>query len=121
MTWLRLIEEAGATGWLAYAVTTVCITICRAHGRDIPPLLRAVRAELRPFSLLLALAATVPEILAHPGAWKVLVCGMHLVFWWFWRNDEDDDDRWKRRRQRLVAKVAEVGGKLAIVPAGSPA
>lgn len=121
MTWLRLIQEAGETGWLAYAVTTVCITICRARGRDIPPLLRAVRAELRPFALLLVSAAYGPAILTHPGPRSVLVCGIQVVFWWFWRNDEDDDDRWKRRRQRLAAKVAEVGGKLAIVPAGSPA
>jgi hypothetical protein len=123
VSWALLITNVGVTGYLAYGVATFLIALLRQQGRDIPPWVRAIRAELKPFILPLILAATVPNVLVNPNFWNIFWCVGYLVMWWFWRNDEDDDDddRWKRRRQRLAAKVAEVGGKLTIVPAGSPA
>ena len=118
---MQLISAVGATGWTAYVIASMCVFILRAAGQDIPPLARAVRAELKPFALPLILAATVPDALAYPDPVSVGVVAMCVVGWWLSRHDKDDDDRWKRRRQRLAAKVAAVAGRLAVVPAESPA
>jgi hypothetical protein len=45
--------------------------------------------------------------------------GMGLLSWVLYRNEkDDDDDRWKKRLEKLSGKVAEVGGRLKVVPVG---
>jgi hypothetical protein len=81
---------------------------------------RTIRTELRPFALPALLvsyvAAAFPDGL---GPWGYLGLALNLWNWWNLFRDKDDDDRWKRRREKLAAKVAEVGGKLQVVPAGA--
>lgn len=75
--------------------------------------------ELRPFALPLWLVSTGPDLVVHPNWGTRIAFGFGAVAWLVIRFDKDDDDRWKRRRKRLASKVAEVGGRLQVVPAGS--
>lgn len=44
------------------------------------------------------------------------VCG--VLFWWLSRNWPDDNE-WKKRFKKAKSKVAQLGGKLVVVPASS--
>lgn len=83
-------------------------------------LVRAVRAELRPFALPGLLLSYAMSALGDHGLsmWGYIGLGLNLFNWWYWRRD-NDDDRWKRRRKKLADKVFEVSGRLQVVPAGA--
>ncbi len=71
-----------------------------------------------------ALASVVLEIPSQlllgekVGMWDYLACVFNLLIWWFYRNVGDDDPM-NKLRKKLKEKVAEIGGKLTIVPAGA--
>lgn len=118
---LDLIGAIGAGGWTAYLMSSLIIRIFRDFtSYDPPPALRTIRMELKPFSLALLLADYLPGIATDPGPWRYIGFALGLWCWHFYRHDKDDDDRWKRRKRKLAQKAAEVGGRLVLVPAGSP-
>jgi len=88
-------------------------------GVDPPAAMDWVWFELRPLVPValgvFAVAGAVAYGTEDAGLRAVFVVLMTLA-WWLVRDD--DDDRWKRRRRVLAAKVAEVGGRLVVVPAG---
>lgn len=95
---------------------------CRALKRTgrRSSLYAAWRDETRPFApYALALGALCQYKSGRFDASDWVVFGVAAIAWWVMRNDKDDDDRWKRRRKRLASKVAEVGGRLQVVPAGA--
>lgn len=116
---LQLISILGTAGWLLYLMPSFIIRLGRDFGWSVPDAFRTLRAELKPFALGLYLAGELQEMTDDPGFWAYLFFAIGLYCWWACRNDEDDDDRWKRRRQKLADKVAEVGGRLQVVPAGA--
>ena len=116
---LHIISILGTTGWLLYLMPSFMIRLGRDYGWDIPPSMRTLRAELKPFALGFVLAADLPGIATEPSFWNYLFFAIALGCWWLYRHDKDDDDRWKRRGQKLADKVAEVGGRLQVVPAGA--
>jgi len=116
---LQVISILGTTGWVLYLVPSFMIRLGRDFGWPIPAAFRTLRAELKPFALGLYLASELEAMSSDPGFWTYLFFAIGLYCWWAYRSDKDDDDRWKRRKQRLADKVAEVGGRLTIVPAGA--
>lgn len=120
MSALQLIAMVGTFGWNLYVWPSVAIQWIGLTGGKAPDMLRAIRAELRPFALPLALAYSVPGVLETHSAWSYGSLGFAVLNWLLLRHlKDDDDDRWKRRKQKLAEKVAEVGGKLQVVPAGA--
>ena len=116
---MRIISALSGAGWLAYLLSSLCIRFGRDRGWAVPAALRTIRAELKPFALPFLLVGQAPDLIGDPDFWDYLFFAIALYCWWMYRSDEDDDDRWKRRKQRLADKVAEVGGRLTIVPAGA--
>ena len=87
-----------------------------------PPIINTVFFELRPFYLPAVLTSAAIDLAT--GAWNwgnPIFLAVAALNWWMMRNEKDDDDRWKRRREKLAEKVEAVGGKLTVVPVGSPA
>lgn len=118
-TWISMLGSLGAAVWCAWFWPAFIIDIARDFKREAPPVFRRIRAETRPFALPALLVYYVPDIALHFRWWQLLFFGGNLPGWYFLRKD-DDDDRWKRRKEKLAAKVAEVGGRLQVVPDASP-
>lgn len=82
-----------------------------------------IRYELMPVRYLLVVVAYLADMFtshARFNYWESGALALNLWFCWFYRQkDDEDDDRWKKRRQKLASKVAEVGGRLQVVPAGA--
>jgi hypothetical protein len=116
---VHLIAACGCVGWVAYLTASLSVWLGSRTGRDVPELARTIRAELKPFALWLLLAEYAPIIAADATLWNLLGLGFQLSLWLFYRRG-DDDDLWKRRRKKLADKVAEVGGRLVLVPVTSP-
>lgn len=77
--------------------------------------------ELKPFVPIAfgieAVYEVVPRHFEEP-IW-VEAAMFSLALWPVLRHmfdDDDDDDRWKHRKDKLAEKVAEIGGKLTVVP-----
>lgn len=112
---------------LAYGALTMwtMAALVRSHYRGLnrpaPRVAQWIAIEGRPLVPVVNVAASVSGFLADGGEnVEVWVGGFALVLtgWWLFSRDQDDDDRWKRRREALTSKVAEVGGRLQVVPAG---
>lgn len=113
MIWY-LISTASATVTLAWNVAYTIRGIGFVH--DIADW---IFQELRPFYLpgaILAYAAQVFVEHKHLSIWQIFVVALSAVNYYMSRNDHDD--RWKRRGKRAAEKVANLGGKLTVVPAG---
>lgn len=52
------------------------------------------------------------------GMFDYLSFGLNLWIWYFYRNAGDDDPM-NKLRKKITEKVAEIGGKLVLVPAGA--
>lgn len=112
------IATAAQSSWM---VSFAAYRLLKSSGRDIPGWVRWLYFEGRPLvPLLLPGVYLVGGVAAGTEGigWRLasLLCG--FANWWMSRRDKDDDDRWKRRREALSAKVAEVAGRLQVVPAG---
>lgn len=106
-------------GSLLWMFSGLAIVLAQRLGREPFEKVRTVYHELRPFYLVLVLGNTVAWLLygdSHPVDYFTMA--MELLIWFLMR-DVDDDDRWKRRRKRLTERVAEVGGRLTVVPGGA--
>lgn len=118
---MRVLAAVATAGYLAWLFASFTLPIARALRVDTT-ILKSIRMELHPFRWALVGAAYVlPFFSDHDpgGFWHNTAFAMNLLNCWLYRKDKDDDDRWKRRREKLAAMVAEVGGKLQIVPAGA--
>lgn len=122
--WLLMLRVVGwwvFTMWLWASMFVGIVGIFRPDALVVT-VMRAIRAECRPFALPGMLLAYMAQAFQDGGltTWGYVGLGFNLLSWWMWyRSDKDDDDRWKRRRKKLAAKVAEVGGRLQVVPAGA--
>lgn len=80
-------------------------------------------AELKYLALVSFLTAPYLSLLHRPQRngimWAAFGTVLNGAMWWLYRDEGDDDDRWKRRRRKLAQKIAEVGGKLAVVPSNA--
>jgi hypothetical protein len=75
--------------------------------------------EFRPFYLPAAVLGHSVQIFVehkHLTWWQMVVIGFSVFNYVVSRDDHDD--RWKRRRKRAAERVANLGGKLTVVPAG---
>ena len=103
--------------WLFAAVF---LTIAKWIPTRTPPRwVAAVYHELRPFYLpAVAVGFLADSVLNDPNlTWRLITLGVNLFNWVQYKDAGDGDDRWKRRKAKLVEKVAEVGGRLTVVPA----
>ena len=102
-------------GWWFYVFSTwVLISGLRVAER-VERVCRVVRGELRPFALFLMVGMWVSDSMdGIPRPWWIMLG--ELFAWYVARRIDGDDDRWKRRRERLSARVAEVAGRLTVVP-----
>lgn len=112
---ILLILNAIAT--IAQLTTVICWF---AKGNS--QIARRLFFELRPFWLWL-----IPAVYAHSmfgphyglSIMDYFAIGCDVLTWWFFHQIDDDDDRWKRRRRKVAEKVANIGGRLTVVPAGA--
>lgn len=112
----QLAGMLGSLGWCAYVNASLTMRLMRDFGRERPGWLRAIRVELKPFALPCLIVTYAPDIATKPGFWNIFWFGLGLVAWLIYRHDKDDDDRWKKRLEKLAGRVAEVGGRLKVVP-----
>jgi hypothetical protein len=115
---LRLLDFAALLAWWLYIFPSQWLRISRLlwPGVERPIALR-LRRELKPIALpSLVLMSALDFPTGDGGFMSGVAFGLNLMLWWAYRDDPDDDDRWKRRREQLAAKVAEVGGRLQVVP-----
>jgi hypothetical protein len=124
--WLLLLRVAGwwvFTMWVWASMFVGIVGMFRAEATPVLLVIRAIRAECRPFALPGLLLAYATEAFQEGGltAWSYAGLGFNLLSWWLWYRSGggDDDDRWKRRKKKLAEKVAEVRGRLQVVPAGA--
>ena len=81
-----------------------------------------LRYELMPVRYAAVLVAHGCDVIQgqNTGFWGSFFFVMFMLNCWLYRQkDDEDDDRWKRRRKKLASKVAEVGGRLQVLPAGA--
>lgn len=99
------------------------VIILRMVGKlitgEAPPFIQHAFFELRPLYLPAHVIVVAYQIAHGSLDWANAVLGFGLA-WVIWQF-KDDDDRWKRRRKKLAEKVEQVGGKLTVIPVGSPA
>lgn len=120
--WIHALEVLGNTVHMIVAGAYILRLLMRSWYGSAPQIINTVFFELRPFYL--PAIFTTSLIALATGEWNwghPITLAFSLVNWWLWRNEKDDDDRWKRRREKLAEKVEAVGGKLTVVPVGSPA
>jgi hypothetical protein len=109
---------ADAIDWLMPSVIILRMVSKLVTG-EVPRVISHAFFELRPLYLP-AHVIVVAYQLAHGSPdWFNAVLGFALA-WVIWQV-KDDDDRWKRRRRKVAEKVEAAGGKLTVVPVGSPA
>jgi hypothetical protein len=116
---VAVVQTTGNMVWFCWVGSGAAVDLLTATRREVPPIVRTVRRELKPFVLPALAAVYIPAFLHGPNFGNVSGLAICLACWAYARHDKDDDDRWKKRRQKLAAKVAEVGGRLQVVPAGS--
>lgn len=113
-------DEASFTVFLVWVWASLINSVVRIRRPEADrSALRWLHNELRPFALPALVLSQVADILAghHQGVIGNIVFAINVVNWWLIRRDRhDDDDRWQRRRDRLAGKVAEVDGRLVVVP-----
>lgn len=100
--------------WLGACIFT---DLARMFGWN-PGYCRTIAIELKPFRWALVGVRELCWIYIHRemmDTTHLLTLGIDLTFCWYWGR-KIDDDRWKRRRQKLADRVAEVAGRLIIVP-----
>jgi hypothetical protein len=120
VTLFKVLSFLCAWGWMLWLAASIAIRLLRIGGRRAWPVVRRFQAEVRPFALLLLIGMWLPNFLGHMSPWDYLSFGMGLLSWVLYRNEkDDDDDRWKKRLEKLSGKVAEVGGRLKVVPVGA--
>lgn len=118
---LTLLDFVAMWAWWLYLFPSQWLRISRIlqPGAERPIALW-LRRELKPFALPSVVLTSALDFPAGDGdVLSGAVFAVNLVLWWVYREDEDDDDRWKRRREKLASKVAEVGGRLQVVPASA--
>lgn len=100
--------------YFVYMFGRVIVGIIIMYGGE-PSRLRAFVNELKlPFAVVLI--AWIP-VMIMSGYWSAISDYMMVGFGVLALIVPDDDDRWKRRRRKLRDKVAEIGGRLTVVPA----
>jgi len=96
---------------------------CRFFPSTRRSILGRIRYELMPVRYVLAAGMYLcDQVTSHDAFdyWRPAGLALNLWFCWYYRRrDDEDDDRWKKRRKRLASRVAEVGGRLQVVPAGA--
>jgi hypothetical protein len=118
MTGMHLVTMLGYSFAIAFS-WWMWISVGRMFLRT-PDLVNRIRSELHPFRWLFAIGMTVCKAVeeGHTDPWRLAGMGFDLIMCWFFRHD-DDDDRWKRRLKDAGEKVAELAGRLVVVPATS--
>lgn len=117
--------------WFHFGANTLLIvwhaaylvrSVLRLLGRQVPPWASVVFFEFRPLVPFAIAAMFVSGVLAWTGGANHAAVAFNAALfsfnWWLSRREKDDDDRWRRRREAALSKVAEVGGRLQVVPAG---
>lgn len=100
---------------IIYVVYTYGRITARIIFGGAPSRLRAFIGELKlPFAVVVI--AWIP-VMTISGHWSGTADQMIVGFGVLTLILPDDDDRWKRRRRKLRDKLAEVGGRLTVVPA----
>lgn len=111
---IQLIFKFTADLWL---FSGIYIVITRLFGKTPYEFIRTIFHELKPFYVPSVIMYHVIEATERTfNFWDYILLAINLWFYWAYK-DVDKDDRWKRRKEKLAEKVAQVGSKLAIVPA----
>jgi hypothetical protein len=118
MSW-RIAHALLDVGYNTWTVVYCMRLLLRMFGRRTPGIANWIFFEFRPFFPALCVAHFLTGALAegtHGTGVRAYTLLVGLINWWLSRRDKDDDDRWKRRREAAAARVAQVGGRLAVVP-----
>jgi hypothetical protein len=110
-----LVQALGGSVYMAW----VFAAIAMKSGLRVP-LVRFLYHELKPFYWPCVTALFWAQFAhGHVGFWDAFGVAGAIVNWLFYRNIDDDDDRWKRRRRKVAERIAAIGGRLTVVPAGT--
>lgn len=92
-------------------------------SRNRDRVVRWLLHEIRPFVLpLIFIQYFAPVVIQGHVLTTGNMIGIGLALWnWLVcrKIGDDDDDRWKRRKAKVAEKVANIGGRLTVVPAGA--
>jgi hypothetical protein len=113
-----LLRWGPSISFAVWLMTAALCRVARGVGRD-PGILRTIRNELHPFRWGLAVAIFISATVRNgPDIGPGVMLALDLYWCWTYRDD-DDDDRWKRRLDAVTGRVAEVAGRLVVVPTTS--
>lgn len=117
MSWVYLTSTTAATAWM---LSFIVRSVSRLLGRSAPPAANWFFFEVRPLAPFFMVGAFLAGAVAYGSdgtGIRIFNLVMGLANWLMARREKDDDDRWKRRRDAATARVAEIGGRLQVVPA----
>jgi hypothetical protein len=127
MTWRTVASAILEYAQLAWMIAGMVLLLNKPfHPGEtvLTTVARTIWAEGRPFYLPAVVADAVLDaveattLLGQASAIVGLVVGM---FCWYVFKDIDDDDRWRRRKRKVANRVAQVGARLQVAPAGAGA
>ncbi len=105
---------------LIYQFCGIYLSLDKLYKKPHPPTLNGWWRWTKWPALCFGLLSIPLQILMHEdiGMWDHLGSLLNLAIWWMYRNAGDDDPMDKLRK-KFKEKVAEIGGKLVIVPSGA--
>lgn len=117
---MALVQIVALAVILAWTTAGVVLSINKRHSlaEAVVEVVTRVWSGFRPLYLP-AVGTNVACSLAdgdEPAGTAIMLV-VHLLAWWVYKDLGDHDDRWKRRQEKLAARVAQVGGRLTVVPA----
>lgn len=116
-TFLFFINLAASMCYLIYIVSGLTNRVFRMTGKGNLPVANLLWYWTKWPALASAPLELVVEILLGEPLdwWDYLSFLATVVIWWMYRNDGDDEDH-KKLKKKLGEKVADIGGKLVVIP-----
>lgn len=108
--WFATIIALVADRWIGKGATACKVLVWLYHEIKVLYLVALVSGPLLEANLLTA---------GHLSTMDYVRIAVGPVAW-HWVNEiigDDDDHRWRRRRKKIADKVAQMGGRLVVVPA----
>lgn len=115
-----IIHSLSVVAWIVYLMTGVAL---RNYKDWLPERVLDVSQMLWSHTKWPALAS-IPilyigsAVFSTLDIWDAAILPLKVWLWWYYRNSGDDDS-WKRKAKKLAEKIAEVDGKLTVVPANA--
>ncbi len=112
-----LIDIAALAVWLVWLFISLLMRLGKHLDRQVPGWANTVWAVLKWPALVSTGVMFICNVLEDPdGVGRFFTLALQVANWWWYRNEGDDDDFWRKTKRRLTEKVAEIDGRLSVVP-----